>query len=87
MATRKFTRWVFDWLSGLGMFTAKETMVLGPAPVYPEMPSQKNNGALSSYISGPTVVNDFPMAPCWGASNPGFPAPEPSCTPSRPPAS
>ena len=87
MAMRKFTRWVLDLLSGLGMFTQKETTVFGPAPEIPEIASQKNNGALSSYISGPTVVNDFPMSPFWGASNPGFPPPAPCDTPSHPPAS
>lgn len=87
MAIRKFTRWVRDVLSGLGMFTAKDTMVLGPAAEYPVTPSQKNNGALSSYTlisyknegmpicDGPIYANDFPAQPFVGASNPAMRSP------------
>lgn len=87
MTTRKFTRRVFDWLSGLGMSTTNERTELEPAAVTQETPSEKNNGAVSSYISGSTVSNDLPMSPFWGASNPAFHTTGPSCTPSHPPAS
>lgn len=82
MAIRKFTRWVLDALSGLGTFTAKDTTVFGPAPEYPEITSQKNNGALSSYtwvsykndgfprFDGPDYRNDYQAGPFYGASNP-----------------
>lgn len=87
MAIRKFTRWVLDVLSGLGMFTAKDTMVFGPAAEYPETPSQKNNGALSSYMwvsyknegaprcDGLIFANEFPVQPFFGASNPAMQSP------------
>lgn len=75
MTTRKFTRRVLDWLSGLGMSTAKETTELTPAPVTLEMPSEKNNGALSSYMGGAIYKNDYPMEPFWGASNPAMQSP------------